>query len=56
MASTAMASSSSGVRFWIGCGTQTTAGAKPSERACAAAASRNSVVATRPPGMPLWSS
>jgi len=38
IASSAIFASSSGVRFWIGCGTQCSAGSKPSVRACAAAA------------------
>jgi hypothetical protein len=38
IASSAIFASSSGVRFWIGCATQCSAGSKPSVRACAAAA------------------
>ncbi len=51
----AIAASSSGVRFWIGCGTQTSAGLKPSAFACALAPGLNSTEATAHPGMPRLS-
>ena len=46
---------SSGVRFWIGCGTQTTAGLKPRDLDCAAAPGLNSTVAMLQPGTPRLS-
>ncbi len=51
VASSAMRASSSGVRFWIGWGTQTIAGEKPRDFACAAAAGWNSTEATAHPGI-----
>src|SRR5215471_10830894 len=53
MSSTALSASvriSSSVRSWIGCGTKTRAGAAPSARAWASAASTNSVDATKTMG------
>jgi len=43
------------VRFWIGCGTKTTAGSKPSESLCAVTPSTNSVVTMLTPGRPRLS-
>ena len=55
MMSSAILLSSSGVRFWIGCGTKSTAGSKPSAFDCAATASVKPVVTTEMPGMPRLS-
>ena len=46
-AASARARISSSVRSWMGCGTNTPAGSKPSARAWARAGSRNSVEATK---------
>src|SRR5262249_10815017 len=47
---------SSSVRSWMGCGTKTRAGSKPSALDCAAAADANSAEATNTPGNPSASS
>ena len=53
--SSAILLSSSAVRFWIGCGTKTTAGSKPRAFDCTSTASVNPVVTTETPGMPRLS-
>ena len=52
IAFSATLTSSSLVRFWIGCGTKTIAGMKPIDFAWELAACSNSVVASMVPGMP----
>jgi len=51
-AASAKSASWSGVRFCIGCATQTMAGSKPSDLHCAAAAGLNASEITAHPGMP----
>ncbi len=52
IAASAKSASWSGVRFCIGCATQTMAGSKPSDLDCAAAAGLNASEITAHPGMP----